>query len=116
MFQGQSEAIAKMLVKALSGHNTLSIKEYSARLINLRDRIEELMWVLNEKNISPNLLLEVCSINVPGKEKDSLTVGQIMEKLKIGELSMNDLPPDIGNKIRKAAIQLKRLHQKQRFC
>ena len=53
---------------------------------------------------------------MPGKEKDSLTVGQIMEKLKIGELSMNDLPPDIGNKIRKAAIQLKRLHQKQRFC
>ena len=113
MFEGQSKTIAKMLAKAFSEHNTISINENSARLINIRTRIEELMWVLNEKNMSSNPLLEVCSINVPGKEKDSLTVGQIMEKLKIGELSMNDLPPVVGNKIRKAAIQLKRLHQKQ---
>jgi hypothetical protein len=113
MFQGQSKTIAKMLDKALSEHNTISIKENSARLINIRDRIEELMWVLNEKSMSSNPLLEVCSINVPGKEKESLTVGQIMEKLKMGELSMNDLPPDVGDKIRKAAIQLKRLHQNQ---
>ena len=49
MFQGQSEAIAKMLLKALAEHNTLSIQEYSPKLINMRDRIEELMWVLNEK-------------------------------------------------------------------
>jgi hypothetical protein len=113
MFQGQSEAIAKMLVKALSGHNTLSIKEYSARLINLRDRIEELMWVLNEKNISPNLLVEVYSINVPGKKIEFLTVGRIMEKLRIGELSMSDLQADVGDKVRKAAVQLKSLNQKQ---
>ena len=113
MFQGQSEAIAKMLVKALSEHNTISTKEYSARLINIRDRIEELMWVLNEKNISSNLLLEVYSINVPGKKIESLTVGQIMEKLKIGELRMSDLQPDVGDKIRKAAVQLKRLNQNQ---
>jgi hypothetical protein len=113
MFQGQSEAIAKMLVKALSEHNTISTKEYSARLINIRDRIEELMWVLNEKNISSNLLLEVYSINVPGKKIESLTVGQIMEKLKIGELRMSDLQPDVGDKIRKAALQLKRLNQNQ---
>lgn len=113
MFQGQSEAIAKMLVKALSERNTISTKEYSARLINIRDRIEELMWVLNEKNISSNLLLEVYSINVPGKKIESLTVGQIMEKLKIGELRMSDLQPDVGDKIRKAAVQLKRLNQNQ---
>jgi hypothetical protein len=113
MFQGQSEAIAKMLVKALSEHNTISTKEYSARLINIRDRIEELMWVLNEKNISPNLLVEVYSINVPGKKIEFLTVGQIMEKLKIGELSMSDLQADVGDKVRKAAVQLKSLNQKQ---
>jgi len=59
--------------------------------------------------MSSNPLLEVCSINVLGKEKESLTVGQIMEKLKIGELSMNDLPTDVVNKIRKAALRLKRL-------
>jgi hypothetical protein len=113
MFQGQSEAIAKMLLKALAEHNTLSIQEYSPKLINMRDRIEELMWVLNEKNISSNPLLEVCSINIPGKKMESLTLDQIMEKLKIGELSMSDLQADVGEKIRKAAVQLKRLNQKQ---
>ena len=113
MFQGQSEAIAKMLLKALAEHNTLSIQEYSPKLINMRDRIEELMWVLNEKNISSNPLLEVYSINIPGKKIESLTLGQIMEKLKIGELSMSDLQADVGEKIRKAAVQLKRLNQKQ---
>jgi hypothetical protein len=112
MFQGQSKTIAEMLVKALSEHNTISIKEYSARLVNIRDRIEELMWVLNEKSVSSNPLLEVYSINMPGKRNESLTVGQIMEKLKIGELSMNDLQPDVSDKIRKAAVQLKRLNQK----
>ncbi|HYX56568.1 MAG TPA: hypothetical protein VE818_10460 [Nitrososphaeraceae archaeon] len=113
MFQGQSKTIAKMLAKAFSEHNNISINENSARLINIRTRIEELMWVLNEKNMSSNPLLEVCSINMLGKEKESLTVGQIMEKLKIGELSMNDLPADVVNKIRKAALQLKRLYQDQ---
>jgi hypothetical protein len=114
MFQGQSKTIAKMLVKAMSEHNTISIKEYSARIINIRDRIEELMWVLNEKSVSSSdSFLEVYSINVPGKKKESLTVSQIMEKLKIGELNMNDLQPDVGDKIRKAAVQLKRLNEKQ---
>jgi len=115
MFQGQSKTIAKMLAKAFSEHNNISINENSARLINIRTRIEELMWVLNEKNMSSNPLLEVCSINVLGKEKESLTVGQIMEKLKIGELSMNDLPADVVNKIRKAALRLKRLYQNQLY-
>ena len=102
-----------MLVKAMSEHNTISTKEYSARLINIRDRIEELMWILNEKSISSlDPLLEVYSINVPGKKKEFLTASQIMEKLKIGELSMNDLQPDVGDKIRKAAVQLKRLNEK----
>jgi hypothetical protein len=49
MFQGQSKTIAKMLAKAFSEHNTISINENSARLINIHTRIEELMWALNEK-------------------------------------------------------------------
>ncbi len=49
MLQGQSKTIAEMLVKALSERNTISINEYSARLANIRDRIEELLWVLNKK-------------------------------------------------------------------
>jgi hypothetical protein len=33
--------------------------------------------------------------------------------LKIGELSMSDLQADVGDKVRKAAVQLKSLNQKQ---
>jgi hypothetical protein len=87
MLQGQSKTIAEMLVKALSERNTISINEYSARLVNIRDRIEELLWILNKKD----------------------TVGQILEKLKIGELTMNDLQADVSDKVRKAALHSKRL-------
>ncbi len=104
MLQGQSKTIAEMLVKALSERNTISINEYSARLANFRDRIEELLWVLNKKDAPSNLLLEVYTINVPGKKEVSLTMGQILEKLKIGELTMNDLQADISDKVRKAAL------------
>jgi hypothetical protein len=109
MLQGQSKTIAEMLVKALSERNTISINEYSARLVNIRDRIEELLWVLNKKGTPSNFLLEVYTINMPGKKEVSLTVGQILEKLKIGELTMNDLQADVGDKVRKAALHSKRL-------
>jgi hypothetical protein len=109
MLQGQSKTIAEMLVKALSERNTISINEYSARLVNIRDRIEELLWVLNEKGKPSNFLLEVYTINMPGKkEVVSLTVGQILEKIKIGELTMNDLQADVGDKVRKAALHSKK--------
>jgi hypothetical protein len=111
MLQGQSKTIAEMLVKALSESNTISINEYSARLVNIRDRIEELSWVLNKKGAPSNLLLEVYTINVPGKKEITLTVGQILEKLRIGELTMNDLQADVGDKVRTAALHSKRLNQ-----
>lgn len=109
MFQGQSKTIAEMLVKSLSERNTISINEYSARLANIRDRIEELLWVLDKKGTPSNFLLEVYTINIPGKKEVSLTVGQILEKLRIGELTMNDLQADVGDKVRKAALHSKRL-------
>jgi hypothetical protein len=109
MFQGQSKTIAEMLVKSLSERNTISINEYSDRLINIRDRIEELLWVLDKKGTPSNFLLEVYTINIPGKNEVSLTVGQILEKLRIGELTMNDLQADVGDKVRKAALHSKRL-------
>jgi hypothetical protein len=111
MLQGQSKIIAKMLAKALSQRNTISIDEYSARLVNIRDRIEELLWVLNKKGPPINFLLEVYTISLPGKKEVSLTVGQILEKLKIGELTMNDLQADVCDKVRKAALHSKRLNQ-----
>lgn len=109
MLQGQSKTIAEMLVKSLSERNTISINEYSDRLINIRDRIEELLWVLDKKGTPSNFLLEVYTINIPGKKEVSLTVGQILEKLRIGELTMNDLQADVGDKVRKAALHSKRL-------
>jgi hypothetical protein len=109
MLQGQSKTIAEMLVKSLSERNTISINEYSDRLINIRDRIEELLWVLDKKGTPSNLLLEVYTINMPGKKEVSLTVGQILEKLRIGKLTMNDLQADVGDKVRKAALHSKRL-------
>lgn len=111
MLQGQSKTIAEMLVKALSESNTISINEYSARLVNIRDRIEELSWVLNKKGAPSNPLLEVYTINVPGKKEITLTVGQILEKLRIGELTMNDLQADVGDKVRAAALHSKRLNE-----
>jgi hypothetical protein len=110
MLQGQSKTIAEMLAKALSERNTISINEYSARLANNRDRIEELLWVLNKKDEPSNLLLEVYTINVPGKKEVFLTVGQILEKLKIGELTMNDLQADVSDKVRKAALHSKKFN------
>jgi hypothetical protein len=109
MLQGQSKTIAEMLVKSLSERNTISINEYSDRLINIRVRIEELLWVLDKKGTPSNLLLEVYTINMPGKKEVSLTVGQILEKLRIGELTMNDFQADVGDKVRKAALHSKRL-------
>jgi hypothetical protein len=110
MLQAQSKTIAEMLVKALSESNTISINEYSARLANIRDRIEELLWVLNKKDTPSNLLLEVYTINVHGKKEVSLTMAQILEKLKIGELTMNDLQADVSDKVRKAALHSKKFN------
>jgi len=112
MLQGKSKTIAQILAKALSQRNTISIDEYSARLVNIRDRIEELLWVLNKKGTPINFLLEVYTIKLPGKKEASLTVGQILEKLKIGELTMNDLQADVCDKVRKAALHSERLNQK----
>ena len=111
MLQGQSKTIAEILVKALTEHNTISINECSSRLVTLRGRIEELMWVLNKKIESSNSL-EVYTINIPGNKAETLTVGQILEKLKIGELTMNDLQPEICDKVRKVAAQSKTVNQK----
>jgi hypothetical protein len=110
MLQAQSKTIAEMLVKALSERNTISINEYSAKLANIRDRIEELLWVLNKKDTPSNLLLEVYTINVRGKKEVSLTMAQILEKLKIGELTMNDLQADVSDKVRKAALHSKKFN------
>ena len=56
MLQAQSktlaETFAKALVKKNNDTNTSAIQEYSSRLVSIRDKIEELLWVLDEKDRS----------------------------------------------------------------
>ncbi|HET7391693.1 MAG TPA: hypothetical protein VFJ51_12800 [Nitrososphaeraceae archaeon] len=56
MLQAQSktlaETFAKALVKKNNDTNTSAIQEYSSRLVNIRDKIEELLWILDQKDRS----------------------------------------------------------------
>ena len=119
MLIGQSKVLAEILSKALSQHDDSTFNEYSIRLGVIRGKIEELMWVLNEKDVSSafqsshlfstSLLDE--RIQNPTKEDDSLTVGQLLEKLKSRELHMNQLSSGVCDLVRKAALQLKHSQQ-----
>jgi len=42
------------------------------------------------------------------KKRESLTIGQIIDKLKVGELTMSDLPSNIGDRVRKAILEIKK--------
>jgi len=42
------------------------------------------------------------------KKRESLTIGQIIDKLKVGELTMDDLPSDVGDRVRKAILEMKK--------
>ena len=116
MLQTQAKTLAETLGKALSKKNNIKtqamIQVYSSRLVNIRDKIEELTWVLNEKQnpySNSNTLLEIYQIVLPNSNrKESLTVKQIIEKLKTRELTMEDIPSDVSNRVRRAALELKK--------
>jgi uncharacterized coiled-coil DUF342 family protein len=116
MLQAQSKTLAEILAKALAkkDNNEAAIQEYSSKLVNIRDKIEELLWVLDEKggglySYSKLLLLEVHQVALPNnKKRESLTIGQIIDKLKVGELTMDDLPSDVGDRVRKAILEMKK--------
>jgi uncharacterized coiled-coil DUF342 family protein len=115
LLQAQSKTLAEILAKALAkkDNNEAAIQEYSSKLVNIRDKIEELLWVLDEKggglySYSKLLLLEVHQVTLPNsKKRESLTIGQIIDKLKVGELTMDDLPSDVGDRVRKAILEMK---------
>ena len=116
MLQAQSKTLAEILAKALAKRdsNEAAIEEYSSKLVNIRDKIEELLWVLDEKggglySYSKLLLLEVHQVTLPNsKKRESLTIGQIIDKLKVGELTMGDLPSNVGDRVRKAILEMKK--------
>ena len=105
LLEGQSSTIAKMLAKAGRDHNEDAFNEYAGRLAANRGRVEELLWVLGEKAGQSVLDLQV------EHKISSLSVKQAIEKLKAGELKMNDLSPDAQAIVRKGALEMKRAHK-----
>ena len=98
LLEGQSSSIAKMLAKAIRDHNDAAFREYGGRLAANRGRIEELLWVLEEKAGQSVLDLQVTS---------NLSVKDAIEKLRSGELKMDDLPADAQAMVRKGALEMK---------
>jgi Ni,Fe-hydrogenase I large subunit len=105
LLEGQSSLIAKMLTRAVSEHNEVVFAEYAKRLAVNRGRIEELLWVLGEKNLVGQSILDM---QVTNKKNDiSLPVREVIEKLRKGELIMDELSSDTQTMVRKGAMEMK---------
>lgn len=100
LLEGQSSSIAKMLAKAIHDHNEVAFKEYADRLAVNRGKVEELLWVLEEKADHSILDLQVAN------RDSSISVKQAIEKLRTGELKMEELSPDAQAMIRKGALEM----------
>lgn len=100
LLEGQSSSIAKMLAKAIRDHNEAAFKEYAERLAANRGKVEELLWVLGEKAGQSILDLQVAG-------NSNLSVKDAIEKLRTGELKMDDLASDAQAMIRKGALEMK---------
>lgn len=110
LLEGQSSFIANMLTRAISEHNEVVFAEYAKRLAVSRGRIEELLWVLGEKNTTTTTTADhsVLEMRVASKNNDiTLSVREIIEKLRRGELRMDELSADIQTMVRKGALEMK---------
>src|SRR5215204_953078 len=108
LLEGQSSFIAKMLTRAISEQNEVVFAEYAKRLAVSRGRIEELLWVLGEKNTTTTADHSVLEMRVASKNNDiTLSVREIIEKLRRGELRMDELSADIQTIVRKGALEMK---------
>jgi hypothetical protein len=105
LLEGQSSFIANMVTRAISEHNEVIFAEYAKRLAVNRGRIEELLWVLSENSTAGQSMLDM---QVTSKNNEIiLTVRDIIEKLRRGELRMDDLSADTQSMVRKAALEMK---------
>ena len=110
LLEGQSSFIAKMLTRAISEHNEVVISDYAKRLAVSRGRIEELLWVLGEKNTPTTTAGQsVLDMRVTCKNNDITTVSvrEVIEKLRRGELTMDELSSDTQTMVRKGALEMK---------
>jgi hypothetical protein len=108
LLEGQSSFIAKMLTRAISEHNEVVFAEYAKRLAVSRGRIEELLWVLGEKNTTSAAGQSVLDMRVTSKSNDiTVSVREVIEKLRSGELRMDKLSADTQTMVRKGALEMK---------
>jgi hypothetical protein len=118
LLEGQSSLIAKMLTRAISEHNEVVFAEYASRLAVSRGRIEELLWVLGEKNTTtasgaaaPAAASggqSVLDVRVASKNSEiTVSVREVIEKLRRGELRMDELSADTQTMVRKGALEMK---------
>ena len=127
LLEGQSSLIAKMLTRAISEHNELVFAEYAKRLAVSRGRIEELLWVLGEKNTAATTATttsgaaataataatagggqSVLDVRVASKNSEiAVPVRDVIEKLSRGELKMDELSADTQTMVRKGALEMK---------
>ena len=130
LLEGQSSLIAKMLTRAISEHNELVFAEYAKRLAVSRGRIEELLWVLGEKNTAATTATtttsgaaatttatgggqSVLDVRVASKNSEiAVPVREVIEKLSRGELKMDELSADTQTMVRKGAPEMKNKNQR----
>ena len=103
LLEGQSSSIAQTLAKAIQQHDETVFGEYAQRLAANRSRIEELLWVLGEKAGQSVLDLPIANKN----NSRVLPVRDILEKLRRGELKMDDLSADNQTLVRKGALEMR---------
>jgi hypothetical protein len=107
LLEGQSSSIAQMLAKAIWEHNEAAFAEYAKRLAVNRGRIEELLWVLGEKTAAA-AGQSVLDLQVASENSNSvLPVREVIEKLRAGELKMDDLSAQTQTMVRKGALEMK---------
>ncbi len=111
-----------MLSRAISEHNEVVFTEYAKRLAVSRGKIEELLWVLGEKS-SPTTTStaaaaggqSVLDMRVNSKDNDistTVSVREVIEKLKSGELRMDELSADTQTMVRKGALEMTKRNPK----
>jgi hypothetical protein len=107
LLEGQSSSIAQMLAKAIWEHNEAAFAEYAKRLAANRGRVEELLWVLGERTTAASGQ-SVLDLQVASKNNNSiLPVREVIEKLRAGELKMDDLSAHTQTMVRKGALEMK---------
>lgn len=115
LLEAQSSFIAKMLTRAISEHDEAVFAEYAKRLAVFRGRIEELVWVLGEKNAigaaaaaAGQSVLDMRVTSKKNNDNDvTVSVREIIEKLRRGELRMDELSADTQTMVRKGALEMK---------